>query len=56
MGSCADPNTVPGYGVVSSCDPNPCKNNGICVLNSLNASFICNCANGFEGTSLNSVP
>ena len=49
MGICADPNTVPGYGLNFSCDPNPCQNDGTCVRNSLNTSFICNCANGFGG-------
>ena len=49
MGKCSNSSTVPGFRVISSCDPNPCKINGICVLNSLNTSFICNCADGFGG-------
>ena len=56
MGKCVDPSTVPGYGSIQLCDQNPCQNDGTCVLNSLNTSFICNCADGFGGTSLNSVP
>ena len=50
MGDCSNPSTVPGYGLNFSCDPNPCKNDGTCVLNSLNTSFICNCAEGYGGT------
>ena len=31
------------------CDRSPCKNNGSCILNSLNSTFICDCNDGFTG-------
>ena len=48
-GKCVNSSTIPGFDSISLCDQNPCQNNGTCFLNSLNTSFICNCANDFEG-------
>ncbi len=35
---------------ISACDPNPCKYNGTCKLDSsLSGGFLCECTSGFVG-------
>jgi hypothetical protein len=44
-GYCISKSEVPPL----TCDFNPCENDGKCVPNNLNSSFICNCNAGFTG-------
>lgn len=35
---------------IDHCSPNPCQNNGMCINDKVQGTFVCKCAKGYEGS------